>query len=102
VTAALARFGGDVRLAPSDLPKELRVAKCLQTWWVPDPQDSGGIGYDWMANCYSDIDDKSCYHVLYHMLYDYINAYILTTFHMLTITYCMLISLRRWRETEIR
>ena len=41
VAAALARFGGDVRLEASDVPKDLRVAKCLQTWWVPDPQDSG-------------------------------------------------------------
>eukprot|EP00435_Cladocopium_sp_Y103_P037151 s29_g9.t2 len=46
VTAALARFGGDVRLEPSDLPKELRAAKCLQTWWVPDPQ-SGCFYKSW-------------------------------------------------------
>ena len=64
VAAALARFAGDVRLEPAAKPKDLRVAKCLQTWWVPDPQDSGWMGMGWilMANCYSDIENKICCH----------------------------------------
>ncbi|CAK9083495.1 unnamed protein product, partial [Durusdinium trenchii] len=43
VAAALARFGGDVSLLPmSDhCPKDLEVSACLQSWWVPDPEEPG-------------------------------------------------------------
>lgn len=35
VVAALKRFGADVHLLPVEIPKDLRVAPCLQSWWVP-------------------------------------------------------------------
>ena len=35
VVAALKRFGDDVHLLPVEIPKDLRVAPCLQSWWVP-------------------------------------------------------------------
>eukprot|EP00434_Breviolum_minutum_P038328 symbB.v1.2.033994.t1/scaffold4309.1/size41561/5 len=41
VVAALKRFGADVHLLPVEIPKDLRVAPCLQSWWVP----AGGTFY---------------------------------------------------------
>ncbi|CAK9110116.1 unnamed protein product, partial [Durusdinium trenchii] len=49
VAAALARFGGDVSLLPmSDhCPKDLEVSACLQSWWVPDPEEPGVYYKTW-------------------------------------------------------